>query len=211
MRKPILALVSFGLLSVTGCASSLKLENVAGTWSCDRVDGVCADIADIDARTIGPRLEGQPIGSPDAVPPGPQGDMISVSNSTETVMPSRTADEVARIVLAPSLDAQGRYHSARVMFAVMKPGDWVPGSVPVNMVAPTRTAATRSLDPETITKTSGAAATKAAARVSAEEATRTVTRTVTRTIVPPPTIAQRPENVTGDQKQTQIADVSNAQ
>lgn len=211
MRKTILALVSIGLLSVTGCASSLKLENVAGTWSCDRVDGVCADIADIDVRTIGPRLEGQPVGSPDAVPPGRQGDMISVSTSTETVMPSRTADEVARIVLAPSLDAQGRYHSARVMFAVMKPGDWVPGSVPVNMPTSTRTAATQSPDPGTITKTSGAAVAKQAARVSAEEATRTVTRTVSRTIVPAPTRAPRPENASSDQKQTQIADVSNAQ
>lgn len=131
MRKASLSIITFALLGVTGCASSLKLENVAGTWSCDRVDGVCADISMIDQATIGSRLDGAPIGAPKSHADNNDGQVVPIAARPNVVMPSRTADEVARIVLAPTLDANGRYHSSRIMFAVMKPGDWIPGSLPV--------------------------------------------------------------------------------
>ena len=128
MKTLTVSLLALSTIGAAGCTSTLKLENVAGTWTCDRVDGVCADISRIDQATIGPRLEDIDLhgAGRDSLPQ----DVFaySVAAGASSMMPSRTPDEVARIVLAPSLDQQVRYHSSRVMFAVMKSGDWVPGS-----------------------------------------------------------------------------------
>ena len=133
MKLTLTTLVSIGLVGLSGCAGSMKLQNVAGTWSCDRVDGVCADISAIDEGTIGPKFEAGHVGGLDAVSAKSAAGQIAVSTQATTVMPSRTPDEVARIVLASNLDAQGRYHSSRVFFAVMKSGDWDAGSAPAEV------------------------------------------------------------------------------
>ncbi len=211
MRRLILSLASIGMLSVTGCASSLKLENVAGTWSCDRVDGVCAEITDIDEATIGPRMDSQPIGSPQNGVFDSSGGIIPVINRVDVAMPSRTADEVARIVLAPSLDAQGRYHGSRVLFAVMKPGDWVPGSVPLYQPSSSQEARVRQRVEEDVAEKTAVAAIGEAARLSSDMAAETVTRTVTSTIVPTPTVSPRRLDNSAEQTNARLADANNAQ
>jgi len=111
--KPIL--IATAALSLSGCTSMTSLENVAGTWSCPRVDGVCADIATIDAALTGPATgaAGRAMGS--------DASLIAASGAALT----RTPDEVARIVFAPAVDGAGHYHSARAIYAVMAPGHWV--------------------------------------------------------------------------------------
>ncbi|MEM9838009.1 MAG: TraV family lipoprotein [Pseudomonadota bacterium] len=112
--EPIISLV----LLMTACTSPVKLEHVAGTWTCPRVDGVCATTTSIDAglteestgEDAAPVVfSGQPSGGVAGAP-----------------APARTADQVARIVLAPRVDASGHYHEARVIYAVMTSGRWVP-------------------------------------------------------------------------------------
>ena len=112
--KPIL--IAAAAVSLAGCTSMTSLENVAGTWSCPRADGVCADIATIDAALIG----GPAIGAASRVMRS-DADLIAASGAALT----RTPDEVARIVFAPAVDAAGHYHSARAIYAVMAPGHWV--------------------------------------------------------------------------------------
>lgn len=112
--KPIL--IATAALSLAGCSSMTSLENVAGTWSCPRVDGVCADIATIDGALIG----GPASGAAGRVM-GSDAGLIAASGAALT----RTPDEVARIVFAPAVDAAGHYHSARAIYAVMAPGHWV--------------------------------------------------------------------------------------
>ena len=112
--KPIL--IAFAALSLAGCTSMTSLENVAGTWSCPRVDGVCADIATIDAALIGTPATGAA-----GRVMGSDAGLTAASGAALT----RTPDEVARIVFAPAVDAAGHYHSARAIYAVMAPGHWV--------------------------------------------------------------------------------------
>lgn len=122
MKHALIASCLVAMTGVTGCASTVKLENVAGTWSCPRVDGVCADIATLDAELVGtPSMRSiGGVGESIAAETG----MIAVS-AAANAMPARTADEVARIVFAPSIDASGHFHGARAIYAVMKPGEWV--------------------------------------------------------------------------------------
>lgn len=112
--KPIL--IATAALSLAGCASMTSLENVTGTWSCPRVDGVCADIATIDAALIGAPATGAA-----GRVMGSDAGLVAASGAALT----RTPDEVARIVFAPAVDAAGHYHSARAIYAVMAPGHWV--------------------------------------------------------------------------------------
>lgn len=112
--------------SLGACASPLKLQNVAGSWTCPRVDGVCADIMTIDQG-----LGAGPVAVPTAdgaVSRNPQkGSVVlaSMPSHTPSAMPRRTPDQVARIVFAPSVDANGHYHGPREVFAVMTTGTWV--------------------------------------------------------------------------------------
>ncbi|MEL7322574.1 MAG: TraV family lipoprotein [Pseudomonadota bacterium] len=222
MRKASLAIITFALLGATGCASSLKLENVAGTWSCDRVDGVCADISMIDQATIGSRIDGAPIGAPKSDVYSNQGQVVPISTRTDIVMPSRTADEVARIVLAPTLDVSGRYHSSRIMFAVMKPGDWVPGSLPtpqeaafaavsddVNSVTrlTPETNRTDEVISEQIALETGESVATELAGVSGQK----VVRTVRRYSVPTPSLAPESRDQADAQLITQTADETDGQ
>lgn len=115
-------IASLSVLGLTGCASAIKMENVAGTWSCPRIDGVCADIASLDGQLIGQDsyrgIGGAPIVTRDGV--------VAVSDKGVTsAMPARAPDEVARIVFAPSVDASGHYHGVRAIYAVIKTGDWI--------------------------------------------------------------------------------------
>ncbi|MEL7042497.1 MAG: TraV family lipoprotein [Pseudomonadota bacterium] len=126
MKHILLISSLFAMTGVTGCASAVKLENVAGTWSCPRVDGVCADIATLDAELVGaPSMRG--IGSASETIAA-ETDRIAIS-AASSAMPARTADEIARIVFAPSIDASGHFHGARAIYAVMKPGEWIEGPV----------------------------------------------------------------------------------
>lgn len=117
--------IMFGvaILGVTGCAGAVKLDNVAGSWTCPRVDGVCAEIAAID-RGLG--------ATPSAlvsIAAGAEGDGSALTqiylDGGSASLPSRTPDQVARIVFAPSVDAEGHYHGARVVYAVITPGRWI--------------------------------------------------------------------------------------
>jgi len=112
--KPIL--LAAATLSLAGCTSMTSLENVAGTWSCPRVDGVCANIATIDAALV----SGPATGAAGRVM-GRDAGLIAASGAALT----RTPDEIARIVFAPAVDGAGHYHSARAIYAVMAPGHWV--------------------------------------------------------------------------------------
>lgn len=134
-----------GVIALGGCASPLKFENVTGSWTCPRIDGVCAGIEDIDTG-----LAGVSAGSPVA-PPVSRGSGIGVAGSVlpggaPSASPIRSADEIARIVLAPMIDANGIYHARRELFAVMAPGIWIeapatadaspPASVPQASASP---------------------------------------------------------------------------
>ena len=106
------------LMSLGACTNLTSLDNVAGNWTCPRVDGVCADIATIDGGLNGvipaAGAAGRSIGA-EAI-------QIAVEQGLDL---TRTPDQVAKIVFAPSLDGEGHYHSARAIYAVMAPGDWV--------------------------------------------------------------------------------------
>lgn len=175
MKLFALASSLLAMTTVTGCASAVKLENVAGTWSCPRVDGVCADIATLDAELVGsPSVRS--IGGGSGLIAAEAG-QIAVTAAT-TVMPARTADEVARIVFAPSIDADGLFHGARAIYAVMKPGTWIEGpidDVPVQQVSTT----SREAPPPVVNTDEIASASVPAA--AAETVTRVVRRTVTTT------------------------------
>ena len=131
-RALIIALFA---LAATGCSSTMRLENVAGTWSCPRVDGVCADIAAID-RSVTREMGPLPIGgsAPSSSP------YIAVGLEEDGMGLTRTGDEVARIVLAPMIDAHGHYHASRVIYAVMSTGGWA--QTPVGAPEPVSIAAT---------------------------------------------------------------------
>jgi hypothetical protein len=122
----------------------MRLENVAGTWSCPRVDGVCADIAAIDRSVT---LETGPL--PIRGPATPSSPFVTVGLEQDGMALTRTGDEVARIVLAPMIDAHGHYHASRVIYAVMSTGGWA--RTPVAAPAPTSIAASEPLptDPRT--------------------------------------------------------------
>lgn len=133
MKSLLLVSSLLAMTGITGCASAVKLENVAGTWSCPRIDGVCADIATLDAELVGaPNMRG--IGGASEMIAAETG-MIAVS-AAANAMPARTADEVARIVFAPSIDADGHFHGARAIYAVMKPGTWIEGPIEETPVQP---------------------------------------------------------------------------
>ena len=51
--------------------------------------------------------------------------MTISTDGQRSVTPGRTADEIARIVFAPSVDANGHYHGMREVYAVMKQGVWI--------------------------------------------------------------------------------------
>ena len=103
--------------ALASCASPVKLQNVAGTWSCPRVDGVCATTEALDRQLT------------DAAPAP-----VMITQSTELTgivgldieTMGRSYDQVARIVFAPLVDDQGHYHEARVIHAVMARGSWLP-------------------------------------------------------------------------------------
>lgn len=134
MKRILLVGSLLALTGVTGCASAVKLENVAGTWSCPRVDGVCADIATLDAELVGaPNMRG--IGGVSETIAAETGRIAITAASS--AMPARTADEIARIVFAPSIDASGHFHGARAVYAVMKPGEWIEGPIEETPVQPT--------------------------------------------------------------------------
>ncbi|MEM9377497.1 MAG: hypothetical protein AAGA72_14850 [Pseudomonadota bacterium] len=125
MKTHIISIVA--VMALSGCASALKLENVAGTWSCPRIDGVCADTSAIDAGLTGRAATqgaisgvGKTVGS-HFMTISAQGEQAYQPISTL----ARTKDEIARIVLAPTVDNSGHYHGARELFAVMKNGSWV--------------------------------------------------------------------------------------
>lgn len=175
MKLLVLASSLLAMTTVTGCASAVKLENVAGTWSCPRVDGVCADIATLDAELVGAptvRSVGSGGGSIAA-----ESGQIAV-NAAATAMPARTADEVARIVFAPSIDGDGHFHGARAIYAVMKPGTWIEGpndDVPVQQAS----TSSRETPPPVVNTDEIASASLPAA--AGETVTRVVRRTVTTT------------------------------
>jgi len=105
-----------GSVMLGGCTSALKLENVTGSWSCPRVDGVCAEISDIDTGLVANSVDGVETA-------------FSIGNTSGVgVLPSaapiRTGDEVAKIVLAPMIDANGYYLGPREIYAVMRSGSW---------------------------------------------------------------------------------------
>lgn len=132
----LLIACTFGL---GACAAPLKLENVAGSWTCPRVDGVCGDITTIDQG-----LGAEPI-------PVPAGD-TSVSRTPQTgtlvlatarseapsAIPRRTPDQVARIVFAPIVDPNGHYHGPREVYAVMTTGTWITAPAPSATTSPTQ-------------------------------------------------------------------------
>ena len=116
-----------GAMALSACVSPVKLQNVAGTWSCPLVDGVCATTEALDqklTRASAPK----PINAPLTE------DQVSTAVSLESGVPGRTYDQVARIVFAPLVDADGNYHEARVVHAVMQRGSWVRPAEPTNEV-----------------------------------------------------------------------------
>lgn len=175
MKLFLLASSLLAMTTVTGCASAVKLENVAGTWSCPRVDGVCADIATLDAELVGKPSARSVGGTSDLIAAGPGQTAI---NAAATAMPARTADEVARIVFAPSIDADGHFHGARAIYAVMKPGSWIEG--PIDDVPVQQASSTSRETPPSVVKADEIASASLPAAAS-ETVTRVVRRTVTTT------------------------------
>ena len=173
MKFLVLTSSLIAMPTVTGCASAVKLENVAGTWSCPRVDGVCADIATLDAELVGTPTVRSIGGGNGSI--ATEAGQIAVTAAT-TAMPARTADEVARIVFAPSIDADGHFHGARAIYAVMKPGTWIEGpidDVPVQQAS----RGSRETPPPVVNTDEIASASLPAA--ASETVTRVVRRTVT--------------------------------
>lgn len=115
LMTPLLSAMALG-----GCASALRLENVTGSWTCPRVDGVCAEISEIDAGLMANGVDGSATAFSGASAPG--------FGVTPSGAPMRTGDEVAKIVLAPMIDANGYYLGSREIYAVMRAGGWAPPS-----------------------------------------------------------------------------------
>ena len=184
MKLILLATSLLVLTGTAGCASAVKLENVAGTWSCPRIDGVCADIASLDAELIGtPAIRG--VGNGAGQTAGAVGS-IAVNASVDA-MPQRSADEVARIVMAPSIDGAGHFHGARAIYAVMKPGEWVEGPIVAEPPIQTTTTLARQTEPPVESLQTNERQTANLPSSVGE----TTTRVVRRTIVNPPTPALR--------------------
>lgn len=174
MKSIMLATSLIALTGVTGCASAVKLENVAGTWSCPRIDGVCADIATLDAELVGTPTTRSIGGQGGSI--AAEAGMIAVSVAA-SAMPARTADEVARIVFTPSIDAAGHFHGARAIYAVMKPGEWVEHPIEDAPVRPTATVERTSAPPPEPKSDETASASLP------EEIGSTTTRVIRRTVV----------------------------
>ncbi|MEM9375211.1 MAG: hypothetical protein AAGA72_03250 [Pseudomonadota bacterium] len=192
MKTHIISAIA--VMALSGCASALKLENVAGTWSCPRIDGVCADTSAIDAGLTDRAATGSAIvGVGEAV--GAQFMTISAEGE-RAYQPistlARTMDEVARIVLAPTVDSSGHYHGARELFAVMKNGSWVetpvspePATGPALLTQPKKSNDTEQVKTDPADERPSE---------TASLSNRTVTshrRVVTRTAPPTPTLSPR--------------------
>lgn len=173
MKYAVIVSCLLAMTGVTGCASAVKLENVAGTWSCPRVDGVCADIATLDAELVGTPTMRSIGGVGETI--APETGMIAASAAVNA-MPARTADEVARIVFAPSIDAAGHFHGARAIYAVMKPGAWVEHPIEEAPDSATSLVERTSTPPPVITSDETASANLP---IGSEE---TVTRVIRRTV-----------------------------
>jgi hypothetical protein len=114
----MIRLLSLGAaFALASCASPVKLQNVAGTWSCPRVDGVCATTEVLDRQLTE--------AAPDPVMMTQSTELVGMAGPDAETM-GRTYDQVARIVFAPLVDDQGHYHEARVIHAVMARGSWLP-------------------------------------------------------------------------------------
>lgn len=107
-----------GTLALTACASPVKLQNVAATWSCPLVDGVCATTEALDQK-LAQASALEPITAPLTK------DHAAITVTPKSAALGRTYDQVARIVFAPLVDADGNFHEARVIHAVMQRGSWV--------------------------------------------------------------------------------------
>lgn len=117
----MIRLLSLGAAAaLASCVSPVKLQNVAGTWSCPRVDGVCATTEALDRQLTdaapAPVLTAQPT------------ELVRIAGPDAETM-GRSYDQVARIVFAPLVDDQGHYHEARVIHAVIARGSWLPAPV----------------------------------------------------------------------------------
>ncbi|NNU17493.1 TraV family lipoprotein [Parvularcula sp. ZS-1/3] len=114
----MIRLLSLGAaFALASCASPVKLQNVAGTWSCPRVDGVCATTEALDRQLTD--------AAPAPVMTAQSTELVNMASPDAGTM-GRSYDQVARIVFAPLVDDQGHYHEARVVHAVMARGSWLP-------------------------------------------------------------------------------------
>lgn len=129
---PIRMSLLLAATSLAGCTTSTVFDD----WSCPTPTGECSTIADVDARAAEAatggldELGGFPPPAKSAESASPPQSLSAPSIPAETAAPTRTADEVARIVFAPFTDVNGVYHGRAVVHAVMKDGSWVTPPAP---------------------------------------------------------------------------------
>lgn len=128
MTGSVRLVLLLGTLALGGCASAVKLDNVAGSWTCPRIDGVCATIAALDGATSHD-AQGQPLLLAPGHQHAPAGVILTSADGVERHALGRSPDQIARIVFAPSVDAAGHYHGMREIYAVMAQGQWIERSV----------------------------------------------------------------------------------
>ena len=125
IRVVLVACLAFTL---SACAGMNR--NVASSWRCSATQGTCAPVAVIDDAAVA-RLGAGPAAGPSA----PRSDPLPASAARQPLLapfldgpPRRTPERVLRIVFPAHIDAQGVYHEAAAVHAVVETPAWDPSA-----------------------------------------------------------------------------------
>lgn len=117
-------------LFLAACAGMKR--NVASSWNCSAARGTCAPVSVIDDGAVARLGAG-----PGALPPA-RAEPLRAPASRQPLLapfldgpPRRTPERVLRIVFPPHIDAQGVYHEAAAVHAVVEMPTWDPSAPPM--------------------------------------------------------------------------------
>ncbi|MFN3592726.1 MAG: TraV family lipoprotein, partial [Thermaurantiacus sp.] len=127
IRAFLVACLAFALAA---CAGTKR--NVASSWRCSATQGTCAPVAVIDDAAVA-RLGVGPAAGPSA----PRSEPLPAPAARQPLLapfldgpPRRTPERVLRIVFPAHIDAQGVYHEAAAVHAVVETPAWDPSAPP---------------------------------------------------------------------------------
>lgn len=108
------------LLALSGCMTTGT--NISGSFTCDAPDGVCAPMTAIDdeaIRSIAGTLAGM-----ETTTANRPGEGAILASYGEGGTPGRTNERTAKVVFPARIDANGMYHEATVVHAVIEQPVW---------------------------------------------------------------------------------------